>query len=253
MRGGFVARGITYGLIGALALALAAGAGSEPASPDQQGALTLIASAPLGRVAVGVVSAGLLAYALWKLAQGIFGRGPEGGGGRDLMDRAANLGGGVAYLVFFAVAVRVLAGSSGNGATQSKQAAAGVLGWPGGQLVVGIAGAVLVAVSIYQVYDAVRGNFQREVHMDDMSAPERRLFLVLGHIGLAARALVFALIGYFLIRTALEANAHNAGGVDGALAAVHRQPFGSWLLGLTAAGLLVFAVFSLLEARYRRL
>ncbi len=72
-------------------------------------------------------------------------------------------------------------------------------------------------------------------------------------MGLIARAAVFALIGYFLIRTAIEFDASKAIGVDGALAEVHHQPRGPWLLGLVAAGLLTFAVFSVLEGRYRRL
>jgi hypothetical protein len=41
-------------------------------------------------------------------------------------------------------------------------------------------------------------------------------------------------------------------GVNGALERLQHQPLGQWLLGGVAAGLLTFAVFSLLEARYRR-
>src|SRR5579871_6288614 len=76
VRAGFVTRSVTYGVVGGIALALAVGAGSAPAAPDQQGALALIASVPLGRVAVAVAAVGLLAYALWKLGQAAFGRGP---------------------------------------------------------------------------------------------------------------------------------------------------------------------------------
>lgn len=253
IRAGFLARALTYGVIGALALALAVGAGSEPASPSQQGALALIASAPLGRVALVVIAAGLLAYALWKIVQGIFGRGPEGGGSRGLTDRAGNLAGGVCYMAFFGVAVRVLAGSGGSGSSQPKQAAHGVLDWPGGEVLVGIAGGVLVAISLSQVYDAIRCRFLDDNKLGQMNQAERRLLAWAGRIGLVTRALVFALIGYFLIRTAVEFNAGKALGVDGALAEVHRQPFGPWLLAFVAIGLLVFAAFSVFEARYRRL
>ena len=83
VRAGFVARGITYGLIGVLALALAAGAGTFGTAPNQQGALELIDRSWPGRAGLVVIAAGLLAYALWKLTQGIFGGGPEGGGGTD--------------------------------------------------------------------------------------------------------------------------------------------------------------------------
>jgi hypothetical protein len=202
---------------------------------------------------VAVAAAGLLAYALWKLGQAVYGRGPEGGGDPDLKDRVSNAAGGIVYLGFFAVAVRILFGSSRSGSSEPSHAAAGVLGWPGGSVIVGIAGAVLIAISLFQVYDACRGGFADDAKLGEMRPAERRTFMVLGHVGLVARALVFGLIGYFVLETAVDYNPHETVGLDGALARVHHQPFGPWLLGLVAAGLLVFAAYSLFEARYRRL
>ena len=120
-------------------------------------------------------------------------------------------------------------------------------------MIVGIGGAVLIAISVYQAYDAIRGKFAQDNKLREMSPVQRRTFMVLGRIGLVARALVFVLVGYFLVKTAVNFNPRDAVGLDGALAQVHREPFGRWLLGLVAAGLLVFAVYSLFEARYRRL
>jgi uncharacterized protein DUF1206 len=76
---------------------------------------------------------------------------------------------------------------------------------------------------------------------------------VMGRVGLVARAAVFAVVGYFLVRTAIAYDPSNAIGLDGALREVHAQPYGSVLLTLVATGLIVFALFSLTEARYRRL
>jgi hypothetical protein len=253
VRAGFVTRSITYGVVGAIALALAVGAGAAPAAPNQQGALALIAQAPLGRVAVAVAAAGLLAYALWKLVQAVFGRGPEGGGDSDAKDRIGNAAGGIVYIAFFVVAVRILFGNSSSGSNAPSKTAAGVLGWPGGSVIVGIAGAVLIAISLYQIYDALRGGFAEDAKQHEMSPNERRLFMAVGRVGLTARALVFGLVGYFVLQTAIEFKPHDAVGLDGALGRVHHQPFGPVLLGLAAAGLLVFAVYSLFEARYRRL
>lgn len=253
MRAGFVSRAIAYGVIGVLALALAFHWGRTGAAPNQQGALTVIASAPLGRLAVAVIAIGLLAYALWKLTQGIFGRGPEGGGGHSLKDRVANLGGGVVYLVFFAVAVRVLLGSSSSDQGAPRHAAAGVLGWPGGHALVALGGAALVAISAYQAYEALTGRFADDSKVGEMSDGELRLFLLAGIVGLTARALVFAVVGYFLFRTAIDFNPASAVGVDGALSHIRREPYGPTLLALVAIGLLIFSTFSLFEARYRRL
>ena len=253
IRTGFVARAITYGVIGGLALAMALGAGTIGATPNQQGALALIARSSIGRAALVVICAGLLAYALWKFAQGTFGRGPEGGGGRELQDRVANLAGGAVYVGFFVLAIRVLTGTSGNSASEPKHATAGILGWPGGQVLVGIGGCALIAISLYQLYDAARGKFAKGIKAQRMGPTEQRLFMLLGHVGLAARALVFGLIGYFLLRTAIDFEPASAVGIDGALARLHHQPLGPVALGLVAVGLLTFSAFSLLEARYRRL
>jgi hypothetical protein len=151
------------------------------------------------------------------------------------------------------IAIRVLTGTSGNSATEPKHATAGVLGWPGGQLIVGIGGGALIAISLYQLYDAFRGKFAKGVKTQRMGPTERRLFMALGYIGLAARAVVFGLIGYFLLRTAIDFDPTTAVGVDGALARLHHQPVGPEALGLVAVGLLTFSAFSMLEARYRRL
>jgi hypothetical protein len=120
-------------------------------------------------------------------------------------------------------------------------------------VIVGAAGATLLLVSLYQLYEALTGQFARESKTGRMKAEQRRLFLTLGRVGLSARAVVFALIGYFVLRAAIDYNPGTAVGVDGALARVHHQPAGPWLLGVVAAGLLVFATFSMVEARYRRL
>jgi hypothetical protein len=253
VRAGFVARGLTYGVIGALAVSIALGTGRAGAAPNQQGALALIARSPVGRPALVLICAGLLAYALWKLTQGVFGYGPEGGGSRELKDRVGNFAGGVAYVVFFVVALRVLIGSAGNASGEPKQASSGILGWPGGEVIVGGAGLILMLISLYQLYEALRGGFLKDSKRGQMTRPERRLFLALGRVGLSARALVFALIGYFLLRTAVDYNPAKAIGVDGALARLHHQPLGPWLVGLVGAGLLTFALFSMFEARYRRL
>jgi hypothetical protein len=115
------------------------------------------------------------------------------------------------------------------------------------------AAAVLIAISLFQVWEACCDKFADDNKLIDMSRRSARAFLIVGRIGLIARALVFVLIGYFLVRTAVEVRTSPGIGLDGALAAVHGEPFGALLLGLVATGLLIFAAFSFLEARYRRL
>lgn len=128
-----------------------------------------------------------------------------------------------------------------------------MLGWPGGQVIVGIAGLVLLGVSLYQLYEALSGSFAQENKTEQMDAAERHTFTWVGRLGLSARAVVFGLVGYFVLRTAIDYKPTKAVGVNGALIRLQHQPLGPWLLGLVALGLLTFAAFCVFEARYRRL
>jgi len=58
-------------------VALAAGAETMGTPANQQGALALISRDWLGEIALIVIAAGLLAYAVWKLILGVLGVSPE--------------------------------------------------------------------------------------------------------------------------------------------------------------------------------
>jgi hypothetical protein len=77
-----------------------------------------------------------------------------------------------------------------------------------------------------------------------------KLLAICGHV---ARAVVFALVGVFAIEAAVDFNPSKAVGLDGALAKLAHQSYGSALLGIVAAGLVAFALYSLADARYRRI
>jgi Domain of Unknown Function (DUF1206) len=128
-----------------------------------------------------------------------------------------------------------------------------VFGWPGGRWLVGIAGVILIIVCAVQAYEALNGKFLSDNKTERMGHREREVFSVIGRIGLVARALVFAIVGYFLARSAIDFDPRKAVSVDGALRRVAHQPYGSWLLALVATGIIAFAVVSFAQARYRRL
>jgi hypothetical protein len=53
-----------------------------------------------------------------------------------------------------------------------------------------------------------------------------------------------------VLRAAIEYDPNEAIGLDGALAKLAEQPYGDFLLGVVAAGLLAFAAFCFIQARY---
>jgi hypothetical protein len=247
-RAGFVARGLIYGIIGVLALDLALGRGGK--ITNQQGALRSVEHHSFGHLLLTLLAVGLGGYSLWRLFRALLGHGPEGAD-RGL-DRLGALGSGIAYALICAVAVQILTGSSGTSGKASKTAN-DVFGWPAGRWLVGIAGLVMLGVGLYQLVRGVRRKFLDDSNTQKMSRPVKKWFTAVGTIGHLARAVVFGLVGIFLVKSSIDYKANEAIGLDGALAKLYDGAYGSWLLGTVAAGLIAFAVFSVMEARYRRI
>jgi hypothetical protein len=249
-RAGFVARALVYGIIGILALKLALGHGGT--LTNQQGALHTVAQQPFGKFLLTLLAIGLGGYSLWRFVRAAIGHGPEGSDSG--VDRVSALASGIAYGAMCVLAVEILLGAGGSGAaTSPKQAAAGVFGWPGGVWIVGIVGVVMVGVALYQGYRGVTKKFLRDSKVEEMSPRMKEWIGRVGLIGHLARMVVFGLIGVFLIKAAVDFNAKAAIGLDGALAKIVHRSYGPLLLGVVAAGLIAFALYSLSDARYRRI
>lgn len=246
-RAGFVARGLVYLIIAILAIKLAIG--EQGTTTNQQEALRTIATQPFGKVLLVAVAIGLAGYALWMLARAAIGHGAES---RDSpTDRVSALATAIAYGVLCATAVEVLVGSGAEGGS-TKEATGGVLSWPGGPVLVAIAGAVLIGVAFYQAYKGAARKFLEEADTTAMEPRVRRAYTALGIFGYVARAIVFALVGYGLIKAAVDYDPKKALGLDGALHKLADASYGPPLLWVVAVGLAGFAVYSIADARYHK-
>ena len=248
-RAGLVARGAIYGIIGVLALEVAFGTGGK--TTNQKGALAEIAQQPGGKILLVLMAIGLFGYAFWRLLRAAVGHGPEETD--DGKERLKGLDSGIAYASLFITCLSILFGSSGSGGSGSPdKATGGVLGWPGGQFIVAIAGLVLIGVGLYQGYEGVKKKFLEKSKTEEMSEKTEKVFTALGVAGHLARMVVFALIGYFLMKAAIDFDPKKAVSVDGALAALAKASYGPVLLGIVAAGMVAFGAYSVADARYRR-
>jgi hypothetical protein len=249
-RAGFVARAAIYAIIGVLAFKLAIGSGGK--LTNQHGALTTVANQPFGSLLLTLLAIGLGGYALWRFFRAALGRGPEGSDSG--FERLAALASGLAYGALCVLAVEILVGSgSSSSSTNPSSSAAGVLGWPGGPWIVGAAGLVMVGVALYQAYKGIMQKFLDDSKTEEMSPGVRKWIARFGTVGHLARAVVFGLIGVFLVKAAMDYDPNTAVGLDGALAKLVNQPYGSLLLGIVAVGLIAFALYSLSDARYRKI
>jgi hypothetical protein len=110
----------------------------------------------------------------------------------------------------------------------------------------------VIGYGLYQLYRAYRAKLSKELDLSPLSPDAATWVVRLARFGMAARGVVFSIVGWFLIRAAMQRDASEAGGLDEALATLERQAHGRWLLGATALGLVAYALYQFVNARYRR-
>jgi hypothetical protein len=253
-RGGLLAKGLSYAIVGVLAIQVALGEGGEATS--RPGALATIAENGLGKVLLVVLALGFAAYALWRFVCVFVEREDDddtSGKAKKWGKRAGYVGRGLIYAGLTYTTIKIVAGS-GGGQSQNQEAkstTAGMLEWPAGRWLVGLAGLAIVGAGVWNAYRGAARKFEDKWRTGEMSRAERRWGSRAGIAGHLARAVVFTLIGIFVTKAAVEYDPDEAIGLDGALQKLTEASYGSVLLGVTAAGLICYALYCLVDARYR--
>ncbi|HEX8284894.1 MAG TPA: DUF1206 domain-containing protein [Pyrinomonadaceae bacterium] len=251
-RFGYAAKGVVYVLIGALA-ALGAFKGGAPT--DSRGALAEIVRQPYGRVMLSVVASGLAGYALWRVVQALRDTEDKGTSWKGLAIRFGYGCIGVVYAGLGYSAVRLILGhDAGKGSDETTKGwAATFFALPLGRWMVGLAGLCVVGFGLWQCYKAFTAKFREKWKRHEMSERARSLATRAGQVGLVSRGVVFGIIGIFLVQAALRARPEEARGISGALHALEQQPYGPYVLGAVALGLVAYGLYMFVEARYRRM
>jgi len=262
-RAGLAARAVVYLMVaylaGRVALA-AAGVGqaatTRPASGG--GALEALAEHPGGRVALALLAFGFLGYALLGLVQAGFRHQDVENPAERWAKRLFFAGLALLYAAFFiytaSLLLRPRSGqqSASGSRAQETELTAQVLSWPYGQLLVGGVGVVLLIAGVGFGYQAVSTNFQDRLKRDRMGPGMWRTATVLGAVGSWARAMALVLVGVFIISAAVTYDPGKARGLDASLRTLADQPYGPWLLGAVALGLVCYGAYVLLETVYRK-
>jgi hypothetical protein len=247
-KAGLTARACVYLLIGALAIALAFG--NYVNEPDQQGALQVLTKHTGGVVLVWLIAIGLFGYAVWRFSEAAFG---VVGEGRKVGPRLQSFARGLIYLFFAITAVRVAIGANAGSQAQRQELwTAKAMQHAGGRWIVGLVGVVIVVCGVVLVMQGLTRKFEKYLELERMSPTQRRLVEWLGIAGTAARGVVFALAGVFVIVAAVTANPSKAGGLDQAFRELLTMSGGPVLVFLAGLGLLIFAAYGFAEAKWHR-
>ncbi|WP_268796372.1 DUF1206 domain-containing protein [Pseudomonas huanghezhanensis] len=249
-RGGYAARGLLYLIIGIFAL-LAAQDSTKP--KDSHKSLEAVLSQPFGYFLVGLVVAGLLAFAAWRVLQATRDVDHHGKQFKGLVIRSGLFAGGIVNgaLAFFALGL-LISGikSSDNSGGQTKDWLALVLSWEHSNLLVYVIALVPLGVGIAHIIKGWKASFEKYFEADE---DVMRYVRPVSRFGLIARGVVFIEIAFLLAISGSAYQAMDPPGMKEALDALQNQPAGWLILIVMALGLIAFSVYSFSEACWRKI
>jgi hypothetical protein len=189
---------------------------------------------------------GFLFYAAWRLLDAWIDPEDRAGDAKGIGVRLAGAGAGLIYLGFAgAAALHVLDGSHGGGGSTGEDGARTALGLPGGSILLYAIAATFAWAAAAQFAKAWTMRFMRHLQC---SGDTTRWVCWLGRAGYATRGAIFLVVAWLFFGSARHHNASEAGGLADALSSMPAT-----LQAAIAFGLILFGLFSLAEARYRRI
>lgn len=249
-RVGYAAKAVLYITVGILAAQAGLGRGGR--TTDTHGALQAMYGVTFGRFILIVIAAGLLGYAVWRLVEAVFDAERRGTSLKGIALRVGSVGRALFYGAFGVAAVRLALGLGSDGSsTEPRQWTARAFGLPGGELLVWAAAIGIGAYGFYQMYRAYVPKLGRQLQLHRIPEEATGFLVGVSRFGIAARGVVFCLIGLFLARAAEQHDPAQAGGLRKSLGTV--ASWGRWPFVVVALGLIAYGVYQLINARYRRI
>lgn len=240
---GYIARGAVYLVIGGLAVLAAVGEGGR--TTDSKGAIVEIMRQPFGTVLLVLLIIGLFGYVIWRFIQAIKDTDSHGSSAKGLAVRGGLLASAISHGLLAIWTIKLLLGDN-----ERSQDSERFLATDMGQIVIGIAGIAFIGAGLAHIYKGWTARFERYMSIpsdkDQWAKP-------LCRFGLIARGIVWCIVGWFFITSALSANSGKVKGMVDALELLRANAYGNWLFGVVAAGLFAFGLYSLLEAMYRKI
>jgi hypothetical protein len=253
-RVGDASYGVVHLVVAVLALQVAFGGSSGSGGElDQKGAVKAIAAQPFGAVLLWVLALGLFAFAIWQILTAAFGFQWVTKKGKRTRRRIGAGGRAVVAIALGAFALETLfSGDSGSGNGKQQELTARILGWPGGQVIVGAVAVGILAVAFGMGSRGVRRSFMQDLETQRLSSATKSWVEVLGLVGFLAKGVAFGVIGGLVLTAAIEFDPKKAGGLDAALKTLAGQPFGVVLLVVVALGLAAYGCYCFVEGWYRK-
>lgn len=249
-RAGYLISGTLHLLVASIIVRIALGSEGEA---DQTGALATLASRPLGTPTLYVVTAGLVALAMWRLSESVLGLHPAEHSNAHKRDspighRLKAFGLALVYGAVAVTAVQFALGAQTRGSRQTAGLSARLMQSGMGRAALVAVGLVIVVIGAYYVRKGASRRF-----LDDLNTDGGRLLTALGLCGHIAEGLVLSTVGVLLIAATILGDPAKASGLDGAVKALGSTQFGGLILVAAAAGFAAYGLYCLALTRYSRM
>jgi hypothetical protein len=253
-RFGCASIGTVYVIVGVLALL--ALAGQLPGMADEDRMLRVVDDLPGGSLLIWGIAIGLFGYIGWRLIEAIADPYDFGSHLKGYAIRTGIVLSAVAYGVIAVSAARFALGNGNDGneadAGEERQQllVAQVLEWPGGPWLVGIAGTIVGVMALLQVVLIVRRSYTLEIDLDSRAPATRYGIHILAWYGYAARGVILAVFGYFLIAAAWRREPGRVGDTDTAFDTIGGGTIGDLAFLLVALGTVAYGLFMYASALF---
>jgi hypothetical protein len=248
-RVGWVAKGVVYALTGVLALKVGTdqiGGAQDSDEANQSGAISKIAQQQYGPALLVLLALGLFVYATWRVVTVLL---PAENDGKAWLNRVGYTISAIVYVALGLVAVSLARNPGKAGEAEEREDAkveqltADVLGWTGGRYIVGLMALIVIGVGVAFAWKGLGGSFAKQVEHRGVGPFSWRAIHAMGVVGWVGRGAMMGLIGWFVLRAAIEFDASEAHGLDESLRRVSDSALGSVLVLVVAVGLLVYGAF----------
>ncbi len=249
---GFLAKALLYVTIGVLACAAALRLGGTPAT-GSRGAMAKLLDAPLGHVLLVIIAIGLFGYAAWRIIEGIVDPEHNGKKAKGIAKRVRSLAVGGIHVALGISAIKLAWGdlSAANDGQQTQSWTARALATPGGEFALWAVAAGFVGYGLYQLYKAWKAKLNKRLALGQMEPRTQKYVIAASRFGIAARGIVFGVIGILVGRAVMNHDPRQARGVKQALLEIFS--FGRIPFLVVATGLIAYGIYQLINARYRRI
>jgi hypothetical protein len=198
----------------------------------------------------------MLLYAAWRVISALL---PGGHDAEAWAKRVGYIVSAVIYTTFAITAITLTragassAGQGPNGNSKVTNLTARVMAYGIGRWLIGLIGVIVIAAGIYRLVKGVKQDVEDELDLAGMSRERVLWTRRLGAIGEIGRGVAIGVIGFFLLRAALDFDANQATGLDGALRRLALETWGLVVVAVIAFGFVAYGVFCLATFTHRRL